>query len=333
MSTFRHAPLLAAPALALFVVVIAVVWAPRTAPPNIHYFASGHRIVAGPSSRLDWEDTGDHLEIRLHAGEVMFDIDPDAAQVVRVRSGAVSVRVLGTVFTVDRRATVTRVAVFEGSVAVAGGGPLSLLGAGDHWEGGPGRGLPVEGISFEPRFFEEATWAADRRRENSPPVDDFVPTLPPVPDLAADGRLGPGGPEEEDVAPPSVEDARSALTGRRHEEAQALADRALADGVTADWLLIRGDALRGQGQLAEAAADYTRAAVVGDGRDRAVAGLSAARVLGRELGRGRAARELLVSSGALAASSPVRAEAEALVQELGAARLDFGGFEEGLREH
>jgi len=320
MSTFRHAPLLAAPAVVLLVVFSAVVWAPRTAPPRIHRFESGHRIVAAPSARLDWEDTGDHLEIRLHGGEVMFDIDPDAAQLVRVRSGSVSARVLGTVFTVERLGTVTRIAVFEGSVAVAGGGPLSLLAAGDRWEGGPGRGLPVEGMTFEPRFFEEATWAAERRREDSPPADDFAPTLPEVPDLAADGRLHPGDPEEDqdDTQPPRVEDARAALADGRHDEAQALADRALADGVTADWLLIRGDALHGQGQLVEAAAEYTRAAVVGDGRNRAVAGLYAARVLGRELGRGRVARELLVSSGALAASSPVRAEAEALVEEMGA---------------
>jgi hypothetical protein len=81
--------------------------------------------------------------------------------------------------------------------------------------------------------------------------------------------------------------------------------------------MIRGDALRGEGSLDEAASEYTRAALVGDGRDRAVAGLSAARLLGRDLGRAGAAREVLVSSGALDPSSPVQSQARALAQELG----------------
>jgi tetratricopeptide (TPR) repeat protein len=131
-----------------------------------------------------------------------------------------------------------------------------------------------------------------------PPADDTFP-LPPS------------------ATAPRVEDARTLLTEQRYDEALRLADRALRSRTTADWLLIRGDALRGEGRLDEAAAEYTRAALVGDPRDRAVAGLSAARVLGRELGRAAAAGEVLGTSGALEPSSPVREQAEALAEELG----------------
>jgi ferric-dicitrate binding protein FerR (iron transport regulator) len=334
LGAMRHAPLLAAAAVMLIVVSATFLARPGEAPVQVHRFASGHRIVVAPGTQLDWEERSDGIEVRLEVGEAMFDVDPDSDELLRVVSGGVTVRVTGTVFTVERQEARTRVAVFEGGVAVAGGGPLSLLSAGDRWEGEPGRRLPSVGVPFEPRLSEEARWAAERRIEAHVPGDDFVPNLPEVPDLAADGRLPRQSssdavddavelpadetfPAPPSAAMPRVEDARALLTDRRYDEARRLADRALRSGTTADWLLIRGDALRGEGRLDEAAAEYTRATLVGDPRDRAVAGLSAARVLGRELGRATAAREVLGASGALAPSSPVREQAEALAGELG----------------
>ncbi len=333
LEAFRHAPLLAAAAVILFVVAAAAIATPAQAPPSVHRFASGHRIVATPGTLLGWEESEADLAVELGEGEAMFDIDPEAEQSVRVLSAGITVRVTGTVFTVALRSGVTQVAVFEGHVAITGAEGLSLLSAGDRWEGSPGRELSR--AHFEPRLLEEAEYAAERRAEYAARIDDFVPNLPPVPDLAADGRLphrndeaeGESSDDEESPsetegsrgpAPmPRIADARALLTERRYDEARALADRALRGGPNADWLMIRGDALRGEGSLEEAASEYTRAALVGDGRDRAVAGLSAARILGRELGRTGPAREVLVSSGALGASSPVQSQAEALARELG----------------
>ncbi len=333
LDAFKHMPLLAAAAVILFVVAAATLASPGQAPPTVHRFASGHRVVAGPGALLSFRESADALLVDLDGGEAMFDVDPDTGQHVTVVTGGITVRVTGTVFTVSRARDRVRVAVFEGNVAVTGGGPLALLSANDRWEGKEGRA--IADASFEPRLHEEAAYAADRRAEHAERLDDFVPNLPAVPDLAADGRLPPTGADDEDepsddpeeqapVASPSgdaprptIDDARVLLTERRYEEARGMADRALRGGPNADWLMIRGDALRGEGSLDEAASEYTRAALVGDGRDRAVAGLSAARLLGRELGRVGSAREVLVSSGALEPSSPVRAQAQALARELG----------------
>ncbi|MBW2465287.1 MAG: FecR domain-containing protein [Deltaproteobacteria bacterium] len=350
LDRFRHLPLLAAAAVMLLVVSGALVMAPGTAPPSTHRFESGHRVVATGGAHWDWEAAPDGLRLRVHAGEVMFNVDPDAEESVSVVSGDVTVRVTGTVFTVGRSRGVTRVAVFEGSVTVTGPDLLTFMQAGDRWEGEPRRGLSHEGAAFEPDLSGEATRAVERRLDSAEVSPDFVPVLPDVPDLAADGRLprrtqddatdadsnGSGDGRDADppavadepnagavadespatVPPPTIEGARSALTNRLYPEARGLADRALRRGVTADWLMVRGDALRGEGRLAEAAAEYTRAASIGDTRDRAAAGLSAARILGRNLGRAETAREILLSSGALDPSSPVRSQAEALVLEM-----------------
>ena len=82
--------------------------------------------------------------------------------------------------------------------------------------------------------------------------------------------------------------------------------------------MIRGDALRGAHRSSEAIAAYARAIDVGDPTERAIAGLAAARLLAAAADRRTEAARALERSGALAAGSPVRGEAEQLAAELAA---------------
>jgi len=207
---FRHLPLLAAAAIMLLIVTTALLTAPGVAPTTVHRFESGHRVVAAGGARWNWEATAEGLRIRVHSGEVMFDVDPDASQPLRVFSGGVTVRVTGTVFTVEQERDVTRVAVFEGSVALTGNALLSFLEAGDRWEGEPRRCLSMDDAVVDLGLAAEARWAAERRIERGQRLPDIVPVLPEVPDLAADGRL-PGTtlddpPDSNDVGAPDGTD-------------------------------------------------------------------------------------------------------------------------------
>ena len=112
--------------------------------------------------------------------------------------------------------------------------------------------------------------------------------------------------------------ARAALDDARYADAVRLADGGLAAGGPRELLLVRGDALRGLGRFEDAVASYRRA-MRGAGRSRrAIAGLSAARLLATELGRFAEAREILDESGALAPGSPVEAAARRLDSRLAA---------------
>ncbi len=78
------------------------------------------------------EQSARRVSVQQQSGRVRYQVTPNAGRVFSVQSGAVSVRVLGTIFTVVREPGWARVEVERGRVEVSRGGqPLAILGPGD----------------------------------------------------------------------------------------------------------------------------------------------------------------------------------------------------------
>jgi transmembrane sensor len=80
--------------------------------------------------RVD-EVTPAHVALELQAGQAHFDVRHHENRVFRVRSGEITVEVLGTAFELEREAARTRVLVSRGRVAVTWPGGRSELAAGE----------------------------------------------------------------------------------------------------------------------------------------------------------------------------------------------------------
>lgn len=78
----------------------------------------GSVVELGPMSRVDVKLSAREREVLLRSGEASFRVDGDAARPFRVDAGRSTVEVLGTRFTVNRRAESVTVSVVEGRVAV-----------------------------------------------------------------------------------------------------------------------------------------------------------------------------------------------------------------------
>ena len=100
--------------------------------------ADGSAIDAEPHTQLALlEGTERSVRIALREGAASFDVTRNAARSFVVEADEVSVRVIGTSFTVRREvvdgSTVVEVDVARGRVEVRAGDELSVLGAGDTW--------------------------------------------------------------------------------------------------------------------------------------------------------------------------------------------------------
>lgn len=83
--------------------------------------ADGSQVELNTASRLRVDYSGQHREVRLMAGEALFQVARDASRPFVVHAGGASVRALGTEFNVRMRARdVVEVTVTEGVVAVEG---------------------------------------------------------------------------------------------------------------------------------------------------------------------------------------------------------------------
>jgi transmembrane sensor len=80
--------------------------------------ADGSQITVGPRSRLTVRYSRAARQARLDEGEAFFDIAHDPAKPFVVRSGASSVRVLGTRFDVNHSGASLRLGVLEGVVTL-----------------------------------------------------------------------------------------------------------------------------------------------------------------------------------------------------------------------
>lgn len=107
----------------------------------------------------------------LRRGRGTFEVKPGGTRRWRVESGAVYVEVIGTRFTVDRRAVDTRISVSHGTVIVRGGGlpdGVQKLTAGEHLVV-PNPGRALESKAAAPPSHDHATPRGDS--EPSPDVE------------------------------------------------------------------------------------------------------------------------------------------------------------------
>jgi tetratricopeptide (TPR) repeat protein len=274
--------------------------------PVAHRLEGGHVVTASGGARLRFDERESRVRATLDSGEALFDVVRGSDFVVR--AGDVVVRVTGTVFTVSRDGEHVVVRVYEGSVRVDAEGRRVDLAAGESWSQHGAAARSQLHAAAERAAAHRAARAALERppgaREEAPAAEQPVSSDPPA---ARHPR----------PAPPSIDGAQRALVEARYADALALADRALRLGPSFEWAMTRADALRGLARHDDAVDAY-RSAMEGATPDqRALAGLSGARVLAARQ-RSDRARALLEESGALAESSPVRAAAVRLDAQLGA---------------
>jgi transmembrane sensor len=129
--------------------------AERAAPAGTIRLREGSEIRSSPAEaevRVVTE-TASRVLVEQVRGSARFSVVPKPARTFEVRSGDVTVRVVGTEFTVERRADATRVEVLHGKVSVAWGTnePEALLAAGESGVFPPAQALaPVPSAAPEP---------------------------------------------------------------------------------------------------------------------------------------------------------------------------------------
>jgi len=90
----------------------------------------GSRVELNTASRLQVVFRREVREVRLLAGEALFDVAKDASRPFVVRAGGTAVRAIGTVFNVRLRGPAVEVTVTEGVVAVGRpDAPITAAGA------------------------------------------------------------------------------------------------------------------------------------------------------------------------------------------------------------
>ena len=118
-----------------------------------------------PATRMTQRATDAGVEVTLEAGAARFEVTPNRARVFRVLAGDVTVTVLGTIFTVDRREAEVVVTVARGRVGVAWPGGETVLEA-----GATGSFPPPAAASPTASF--AAPPSAARASATAPPRDD-----------------------------------------------------------------------------------------------------------------------------------------------------------------
>ena len=102
-----------------------------TAPAPLRATDGSTSTPLDATTRMSTRTSPGAIDVTLDAGGARFEVTPDQARVFRVQAGDVTVTVLGTIFTVERRDTDVRVAVERGRVRVAWPGGDALLVAGE----------------------------------------------------------------------------------------------------------------------------------------------------------------------------------------------------------
>lgn len=103
-----------------------------TGTPREFALSDGSQVsLLGSGSRVEVvEQTVARVRARLGAGAARFDVRHNPSRVFEVQSGDVTVRVLGTAFSLTREGELTRVAVERGAVRVQWVGGEAFLSAG-----------------------------------------------------------------------------------------------------------------------------------------------------------------------------------------------------------
>lgn len=189
--------------------------------------SDGSVIHLAPGASLEaLENTGGRMQFMLRRGRARFSVQPGGPRRWTVEAGALSVEVVGTVFSVDRDGPTVRVAVERGRVLVRGDAVPDRV-----------RALNVgESLQVPP-----AALAARAPAALTPPV--AARAAPPSPVIAAPARPAPAG----GVAP--AVSVTSLL---------AQADEARRAGRTDEALRRLSQASRRDGDPSAALASYTR---------------------------------------------------------------------------
>lgn len=298
-----------------------------SAEPSRLRLDSGDWLVSSPGVDFDVLSEARDRVVRLNEGEMLFDVAHQPSGSFVVRASDVSVRVLGTVFSVRREGEAIGVRVFDGAVRVRGadGAELQRLVAGDLWVSGT-----LEGM-------EE--WAARSEREwrriaREGRVGRAAPAraaggLDTRTDVRRGSAAGAGEelhPNERAPSPPSptLARARALIARGDFEAALHMSEGHTAEGV---WLLLRADALRGLGRTQQAARAYEAAAGLLEGSRRVGAAFAAAQLHAETAPE--VATRLLERFGVTRESSPLEERGRALRIEL---LYRLGRTEEGDTE-
>lgn len=133
----------------------------RTAKDEIKQFTllDGSKVWLGAGSRLlvNVETSSRHTQLLM--GEAMFDIHPNSQIPFYVQSGDVDIKVLGTIFEVQKRSAGVLINVAEGKVRVAAQNQFRLLEMNESIYFQKNRVLPLPSL-IDPESF--ALWRSKR---------------------------------------------------------------------------------------------------------------------------------------------------------------------------
>ena len=193
--------------------------------------SDGSRIEAGELARLDvLESSPRTVALGLRRGRVRFSVTPGGPRAWHVECGAVTVDVVGTVFTVDRDGDRVAVSVERGSVLVRGDGVP------DHVQRVDAGGAIEIGAQPAVATRDEATIApsvaADPVAERAIAEPAFAELAVAIPSTAVPSTTVPSTTaprrESDDPVADLLARADTARRGGRHEAAARLLDTVVA---------------------------------------------------------------------------------------------------------
>jgi transmembrane sensor len=143
--------------------------AERVTPPGVIRLREGSEIRSAPAEAevRVVEEAASRVVVEQVRGSARYAVVPVPERTFEVRSGTVTVRVVGTEFTVERRTDGTRVEVVRGKVSVSWGTgePEALLAAGESGLFPPPRAAPpVADVAAAPEADTPATGQREAAR-------------------------------------------------------------------------------------------------------------------------------------------------------------------------
>ena len=335
---------LAIAAAAVVIIAATAFWPTEAAPISRMVLPSGDALVAAAGTRFEVR-SADAARRRIHLddGAMLFDVDPlDASESFEVNAPGVTVRVRGTVFSVETRDGRTVVRVYEGEVEVEYRGGSRRVGRTEVWASSTEAEDPhaelerlghlaalerdrLARLTVDPMARPRENNSSDEAAEtlmaeepNTNPTEDTdrgdelsipnpaVEETPAPPRRRAVERdhTSPAAPDPE----PTLADATRLLAAGEYEAALAITE-ARRGRPSPDWGLVRADALRGLQRFAEAADNYDVVARAVVGSHRAQAGFKSAQLRFQHLNDAEGALRSLDRSEAWHGGSPLEERA------------------------
>lgn len=287
--------------------------------------SDGSRIELANEAHIDEvEQTERAIVLRLASGTARFDVRPHGDREWSVVAGPLTVRVLGTAFTVTRDGTHASVTVHRGVVAVETGAESRRLYAGERFEVGaiePAVGdplaatEPIVGPAIEGRAaggtHESAAETSPVRAIAERPEQPARTTDQTSPERAIADRVAPTRPTnvaavldppaaQPSADPPAAPSSVAAVGSTALPGASGLAPPPMPD--TVEVLLARADRARREGRADEAIDALT--AIIGEHPSAPEAPSAAVTLAQLEERRGHLERAVLAYRRALALGPP-----------------------------